>query len=332
MSAARILVAPDAFKGTYSAAEVAGAIARGIEQVEGATAIVLPIADGGEGTLEVLLEVLDAQARVLTVQDPLGRPVEASYGLSRDGRAAIVEMALASGLSLVSAGERDAWAASTFGTGELILAAARAGASEILVGVGGSATSDGGAGAVRAISEGGGLGEAQLVVLTDVTTPFEKAAEVYGAQKGARGGQISLLTARLHEVAEGYPRDPRGRPLTGAGGGLAGGLWAAFGATLIPGAQYVLDRMDFEGMLHGAAAVIVGEGQLDQQTLVGKAAAEVTYRAGQASVPVHAVVGRNTLGASDLEWLGLASVREARTLDGLAAAGRAVARVVVAGG
>ncbi|HEY2637179.1 MAG TPA: glycerate kinase [Solirubrobacteraceae bacterium] len=322
MSAPRLLVAPDSFKGTLSAPEVAAALVRGAASA-GATTQALPIADGGEGTLDALAAALDASLRSADVEDPLGRPITARWALA--GATAIVEMAEASGLGRVAEGERDAWAASTRGTGQLLLAAARSGAQEILVGVGGSATTDGGLGAVRAVEEGGGLGEARVVVLCDVSTPFERAAEVFAPQKGAGPDQVEALTQRLHEIAAGYFRDPRGNPMTGAAGGLSGGLWAALGARLEPGARFVLDRVGFDAALAGAAAVLTGEGRLDAQTLQGKAAGEVAVRGRRAGVPVHAVVGANALEEAEAERLGLASVRVAGTVDELEAAGAELA-------
>src|SRR5262245_48809650 len=179
-----VLVAPDSFKGTYSAAQVAGAIGRGIERAGLMPPDLCPVADGGEGTLDALLPQLGGELVAVEVQDPLGRPVRAQFGLIEDGGTAIVEMAAASGLALVGEDERDAWEASTYGTGELIAAAAAAGAAVILVAVGGSATTDGGAGALEAIEDAGGLGGARVVVLCDVRTPWEHAPKVFGPQKG----------------------------------------------------------------------------------------------------------------------------------------------------
>ena len=166
--------------------------------------------------------------------------------------------------------ERDAWAASTYGTGELIAAGAQAGAAVIIVAVGGSATSDGGAGALEAIEEAGGLGGARLVVLCDVRTPFEDAPKVFGPQKGADAEMVARLERRLDALAAGWPRDPRGVPMTGCAGGLSGGLWAVHGATLEPGAPWVLDALDFNDRMRASRAVVTGEGKLDEQTLQGK--------------------------------------------------------------
>src|SRR3954454_15751344 len=165
-----VLVAPDSFKGTFSAARVAGAIGRGLERAGLMPPDLCPVADGGEGTLDALLPQLGGELVARTVTGPLGAPVKTGFALIEDGGTAIVEMAMASGLSLVDPEERDAWAASTYGTGELIVAAAEAGAAVILVAVGGSATTDGGAGALAAIEERGGIGKARIVVLSDVRT------------------------------------------------------------------------------------------------------------------------------------------------------------------
>ena len=176
------LVAPDKFKGTFSAREVAAAIARGL-RAAGREAVELPVADGGDGTLDALMTTLPGSVERASVSDPLGRPVEAAFGLIDEGHTAIVEMAQASGLVLVPEDERDAWAASTRGTGELIAAAVEAGASRVIVTVGGSATTDGGTGALEALEEAGVSVEMDLVC--DVRTPFDDAARVFGPQTGA---------------------------------------------------------------------------------------------------------------------------------------------------
>ena len=216
----------------------------------------------------------------------------------------------------------------TFGTGELILAAVHAGAEVVYVGVGGSATTDGGAGAIRAIREGGGLRGARLVVLCDVRTPFEDAARVFGPQKGAGEGEVRRPHRRLHRLARGFARDPRGVPMTGAAGGLSGGLWAEFGAELVPGAAYVLDAIDFDRRMRAARAVVTGEGKLDEQSLAGKAVAEVATRARQAGVPCYAVVGRSELDAFGARMLDLQAVLEAGTPAALERAGRELAVLV----
>ena len=311
-----VLVAPDSFKGTFRAPEVAAAIGRGLERA-GFQADLAPSADGGDGTLEVLLLALGGETAAAEVHDPLGRPTTAGFGLLAGGGGAIVEMASASGLTLVAEDERDAEAASTYGTGELIVAAVEAGAEVVFVSVGGSATTDGGAGALQAIAEAGGLRGAKLVVLSDVRTPFEQAATVYGPQKGADAAAVRRLTKRLHELAEGFARDPRTRPMTGAAGGLAGGLWAELGAELVPGAAFVLDALGFDARLREAGAVVTGEGRLDEQTLQGKVVGEVAIRARQRGAPCHAIVGGSELDRFGRRLLDIDSVTEATTLEAI---------------
>lgn len=318
----RVLVAPDSFKGSFTAAQVARAIGAGLEAA-GRPVDLCPVADGGEGTLAALREALGTADRVAEVSDPLGRPVAAGWGLG-DG-VAVIETASASGLDRVPEAQRDALAASTTGTGELILEAVAHGARTIYLGVGGSATTDGGRGAVQAIDAGGGLQGARLVILCDVRTAFEDAARVFGPQKGADPDQVRRLTRRLHGLARGMARDPRGAPMTGAAGGLSGGLWAAYGAELVSGAGYVLDRIGFDARMRAARAVVCGEGRLDGQSLTGKAVAEVATRARQAGVPCHAIVARHELDSFGVRILDLQTVREARTLPALRAAGRALA-------
>jgi glycerate kinase len=280
-----------------------------------------PVADGGEGTLDALLTRLGGELVGTEVSDPLGRPVKAGFALLEDGGTALVEMASASGLGLVAEAERDAWAASTRGTGELIAAAVAAGAQVILVAVGGSATTDGGAGAIAAIEEAGGLRGARIVVLCDVRTPFEAAAKVFGPQKGADPAMVERLTERLAQQARAFPRDPRGVPMTGCAGGLSGGLWAALGAVLEPGAPFVLDALDFDARMRASRAVVTGEGRLDQQTLQGKLVGEIGTRARQAGVPLHAIVGRDELDAFGKRIIDLQLVHEATTVAELEAAG-----------
>jgi glycerate kinase len=320
-----ILIAPDSFKGTLSATEVAEAVGRGLE-AEGREVELCPIADGGEGTLDALLPAVEGELCTARVSDPLGRSIDARFALG-DG-VAVVETAAASGLGLVAEDERDAVAASTSGTGELILAAIEAGARTVYVGVGGSATTDGGAGAIRAIRGSGGLKNARLVVLCDVRTPFEEAARVFAPQKGASPDEVRRLTRRLSDQARRLERDPRGVPMTGAAGGLAGGLWAAFGAELVPGASFVLDALDFDRRMRASRAVITGEGKLDQQSLAGKAVSEVATRARQSGVPCYAVVGKRELDAFGLRVLDLQLAEEAGTLEELEDAGRRLAAAI----
>jgi glycerate 2-kinase len=313
-----VLVAPDSFKGTFSADEVAAAIATGLRSAE-REAVELPVADGGEGTMDVLVRAIGGDVRTATVSDPLGRPVEARYALLPDG-SAVVETAQASGLGLVAKDERDAWAASTRGTGELIALAVEAGAERVLVTVGGSATSDGGAGALEALEEAGVSPE--LDVLCDVRTVFEKAPSVFGPQKGADPEMIERLEHRLQELAPKLRRDPRGEPMTGCAGGLSGGLWGQHAARLVSGAVYVLDAIGFDSAMKASAFVVTGEGRIDSQTLEGKIVGEVATRCRQGGVTCHAIVGRNGLEPFEERIIDLASVTEATDLAEMEAAGR----------
>jgi glycerate kinase len=259
------------------------------------------------------------------VSDPLGRPVEARFALTGDGRTAVVEAAEASGLRLVAEDERDAFAASTRGTGELIAAAVEAGARSVLLAVGGSATTDGGAGALEALDAAGV--DVPITVLCDVRTAWENAPRVFGPQKGADARTVRRLEKRLDELASGAPRDPRGVPMTGCAGGLSGGLWAFRGAKLAPGAAYVLDALGFDDHMREARFVVTGEGRLDAQTLEGKACAEVATRARQGGVACHAVVGQNDLDPFRARVLDFGLVIEAGDEAALEAAGRRLAEL-----
>jgi glycerate kinase len=313
------LVAPDSFKGTFSAGEVAAALARGL-RAAGREAVELPVADGGEGTIDALLSTLEGELRTVRVSDPLGRPLEASFALIEGGRAAIVEMARASGLGLVAEAERDAWAASTRGTGELIVAAVEAGAERLIVTVGGSATTDGGAGALEALEEAGT--RVEMDVLCDVRTPFEDAPRVFGPQKGADAALVHKLEERLDALAQGFRRDPRGEPMTGCAGGLSGALWSEHGARLQHGPAFVLGALGFDERMRAAAFVVTGEGRIDEQTLQGKLVGEVATRCRQAGVPCHGVVGQIDLDPFAQRILDFASLTEATTLEQLEESGR----------
>jgi len=324
----RFLVAPDSFKGTLAATAVADAIGRGLREA-GAEADLCPAGDGGEGTVDALLSARGGERRTARVHDPLGREIEASFALleppsSDEAETAAVEIAAASGLALVADAERDPEAASSAGGGELIAAAIAAGTERVLVAAGGSASTDGGRGAIDAIDAAGGLGGARLEVLCDTRVPFERAAAVFAPQKGADDAAVRRLADRLEALAGALPRDPRRRAMTGAAGGLAGGLWAAFGARLVPGAAYVLGVARFDRRLDRVGAVITGEGRLDDQSTEGKLVGEVARRARDAGVPAHAIVGADALGPA-AQRLGLASVREAGDPGAIASAARAIA-------
>jgi glycerate 2-kinase len=318
-----VLVAPDSFKGTLTAQQVAAAIGRGLVSAGLPAPDLAPVADGGEGTMAVLLGRLGGEVVTVAASDPLGREVAAGLALLGDGRTALVEVAAASGLALVAPEERDAEAASSAGTGQLIAAAVATGAAAVLVAAGGSATTDGGRGAIEAIAGAGGLGRARITVLCDVRTPFEQAASVFGPQKGADGAAVARLERRL--AAFGLPR---GVPMTGAAGGLAGGLWASFGAELVAGAPFVLDALDFDRRMLASRAVIVGEGRLDATSLQGKIAAEIATRARQHGVPAHAIVGSCAIDRFDARILDLQEILEAGDEAAIEQAAAALAGVI----
>ncbi len=318
----RFLVAPDSFKGTFDATAVADAIATGIE-AGGGTTERCPVADGGEGTMEVLLAALGGEQRTASAHDPLRRPIEASFGLFGDGETAMVEVAQASGLPLLAPEERDPERADTFGTGELIAAAIAAGARRVLVAAGGSATTDGGRGAIEALEEKGALGAAPLEVLCDVRTPFEDAARLFAPQKGAGPEAVERLSHHLEAFATELPRDPRGLPMGGCAGGLSGGLWA-HGAELRSGADLVLDVLGFDDRLPRADAVVSGEGRFDSQSLSGKIVGAIAARCAAAGKPLHLIVGENALESDPPA--AVSSIVEAGELGAMRRAGRSLAR------
>ena len=285
----RVVVCPDKFRGSLTAATAAAAIAAGVRRNGADEVIELPLADGGEGTIDALLAAVGGSLRSVPVTGPLGDSVRAEYAVLRDGTA-VVEMARASGLGLV-AGRKDPLKASTRGTGELVAAAARAGCKRIVVAVGGSASTDGGLAAVEAL--GWKLPPVEVIVACDVTTRFVDAAHVFAPQKGATAAQVKLLSRRLESIAATY-RDRLGFEVHdlehgGAAGGLAGGL-AAVGARLEPGFDVVGDIVGLDDALDGADLVITGEGKLDATSLVGKVVGGVLERADEWEVAHRAVI------------------------------------------
>jgi len=317
----RFLVAPDSFKGTFDAEAVAEAIAAGVE-AGGGEADRCPVADGGEGTMAVLLQALGGERRSARVHDPLRRPIEAAFAILGDGETALVEAAQASGLPLLAPQERDPERADTFGTGELIAAAVAAGAKRILLAVGGSATTDGGRGAIEALRQS--KAEVRIDVLCDVRTPYEDAARIFAPQKGADPAAVERLTEGLQTLATELPRDPRGVPMSGCGGGLSGGLWA-HGAELRPGADFVLDALDFDTRLARTEAVISGEGRFDSQSLEGKIVGAIAHRCAAAGKPLHLIVGESDLRPQSTA--AVSSLTEAGTLDKIGGAGGELARL-----
>ena len=282
-----VLCAPDKFRGSLTAAEAAAAMGSGARDA-GLEAVELPLADGGEGTLDVILAGRGERHRAV-VTGPDGRPVDAVWGLLDDGTA-VVELARASGLALVP-GANDPIAATTRGTGELIAAAVTAGARRVLLAVGGSATTDGGLGALEALDFELPV---PVTIACDVTTAFLDAARVYGPQKGATPEQVGTLTARLESLAARYRAetgvDVSSLPGSGAAGGIAGGL-AAHGAVLRPGFDVVADACGMRNALATCAIVVTGEGRLDATSLEGKVVGEVATLASASAVPVAIVAG-----------------------------------------
>ncbi|MGH2709817.1 MAG: glycerate kinase [Actinomycetota bacterium] len=330
----RVVVAPDKFKDTLSAEQAARAMAAGWRREDpGAEVDEVPVADGGEGTLDALVSALDGRRERVRVSGPLGDPVEAEYGLaySPEGLIAVVEMATASGLALVSPERRDPLRASTFGTGQLILAATRRGPKRVIVCIGGSATTDGGAGMAQAVGirlldeegrdlrPGGGalrrlaridagglapeLREIDLVVATDVDNPLtgpRGAASVFGPQKGAGPEQVAILEEGLRHCAATIHRDlgidVRDVPGSGAAGGLGGGLIAFLGARSRGGFDIVSEVLDLPRRLEGADVAVTGEGLFDIQTSGGKAPAGVLRLAREAGCNSVVIAGQIEAG------------------------------------
>ncbi len=292
-----VLAAPDAFKGTASAQAVAAATAAGAAGA-GWRCDPCPLSDGGEGFADVITVADPGTGGTgrwieTTVTGPLGRAVSARWYLS--GTRAVIESAAASGLPLAGgAAGNDPVAATSRGTGELIVAAVGAGARTVLVGVGGSATTDGGLGALEAIETAGGLGGAEVVVACDVETLFVDAAVVFGPQKGASSDQVQVLRARLEDLAQRYRArdgiDVAALPGSGAAGGLGGGL-AVLGARLVPGFAVVADAVGLEARLARADLVVTGEGRLDASSWSGKVVGGVRRLADRAGIPVLVVAG-----------------------------------------
>jgi len=285
-----LVAAPDKFRGTATATAVAEAAALGAARARW-TSDACPMADGGEG----LLEVVGGHVRSAEVVGPDGiGTVTAHWSLLDEGGTAVIEMAEAAGLSLAGGPEgNDPLGATTAGVGQLVLEAVQAGAKRIVVGCGGSATTDGGWGAVTAIGGPGRLAGVELLVTVDVDTPFERAAVVFGPQKGASPDQVETLTRRLDAQADQLRRrfgvDVTPLPGSGAAGGLAGGL-AALGARIVPGFDLVADLVGLSDRLARADAVMTGEGHLDSTSLAGKVVSGV-LRYAPASIPVLCVVG-----------------------------------------
>jgi glycerate 2-kinase len=334
----RVVVAPDKFKGSLTAAQVAARVATGLARAApGAEVAEVPVADGGDGTLEAAVEAGYRRVPV-RAEGPTGEPVETAYA-ERDG-VAVVELADVSGLGRLPGGRLAARTASSYGTGQVIRAALDAGCRRVVLGIGGSAGTDGGAGLVQALggrlagADGGEVGRggaalaavrsldlaglhpalatAEVVVASDVDNPLlgpRGAAATYGPQKGASPADVAELDAALARWADAVRRatgrDEAATPGAGAAGGVGFAALAVLGATLRPGIDLVLDLVGFQEALPGARLVITGEGSLDRQTLHGKAPAGVAAAARAAGIPVVAVAGRSLLSPSELEPAGI---------------------------
>ncbi len=284
----RVVAAVDKFRGTATAAQVAAAIGHACWEL-GLDCVEVPVADGGEGTLDAL----GGANRTSTVTGPLGDAVQAEWRMHRT--TAVIEMARASGLALIGGPTKnDAIAASTAGTGELIDMALDAGAKRIIVCLGGSATTDGGLGALRAIHAPHRIRGIELLVACDVRTHFVDAAEVFGPQKGATPAQVRLLSGRLERLAQVYQHDygvdVREVEGSGAAGGLAGAL-VALGGKLVAGFDLVADELDLHDAIREADIVVTGEGYLDEQSFEGKVVGGVQAIADDAGKRVGAIVG-----------------------------------------
>ncbi len=339
----KILVAPNALKGSVSAMEAADRIRFGLNR-SGLDAMVdvMPIADGGDDTMDVLVAA-GGEVREVEVLDPLGRPIVSQFGLLGDGRTAIVEMARASGLKLLKPAERNALITTTFGTGQLIAAAIKAGARRVIIGIGGSATNDGGVGCALALGlfiqdesgqavpgQGGALrhvrsidtsgmmpelGEVEVVVACDVDNPLlgpRGASTVFGPQKGASPEDVQELEANLAHfyglVSDTLGIDVRERPGAGAAGGLGAGLMTFLKGQPKSGIDVVLDYLGLPGRLAGVDLVITAEGSMDLQTLNGKGPIGMAKRALEYGVPTIALVGSLGEGEEQLYEAGLKAI------------------------
>ena len=340
----KVVAAPNPFKGTLGSPAAARAIARGVRRAwPGAEVAEVPVADGGEGTVEALVAAAHGELAEVAVEGPLGEPVRAELGLLDGGRTAVVELASSSGLPLVPADRRDPRVTSTFGFGQLLEAARKRGVRKIIAGIGGSATNDGGSGMAQALGyrlldgdghelpRGGaalarldridatgvdpGWRQVEVEVAVDVTNPLtgpEGATAVYGPQKGATPGMIEELDAALGHFAEvvarDLERDVANLPGAGAAGGAGAGLVAFLDARLVRGAPLVVDATGFDRALQGASVVMSGEGQVDGQTAYGKGPAEVAARSARAGVPVVLLAGALGEGWETVLKVGVSAV------------------------
>ncbi|WP_137173773.1 glycerate kinase [Massilia sp. HP4] len=339
----KIVIAPDSFKESLSALEAASAIEAGFREIfPNAIYVKVPVADGGEGTVDAMIAATDGRLVTLQATGPLGRPVEAFYGLTGDESTAVIEMAAASGLELVAPGERDPLRATSRGTGELIRAALDAGARRFILGVGGSATNDGGAGMLQALGVGlldelgeqlapGGGALARLAsidvsrldprvndcvfeVACDVSNPLvgpRGASAIFGPQKGATPEMVQQLDANLRHyagvIARDLGQDVAEVPGAGAGGGIAAAMLVFLEGRLRPGSEIVADAVGLDDTVRDADLVVTGEGRIDSQTVNGKTPIGVARVAGRHGKPVIAIGGCLANDASAVHAHGIAA-------------------------
>lgn len=340
----KIVVAPDSFKGSVTALQAANAIEQGLRRVfPDATIEKIPMADGGEGTVQSLVDATGGHIKTKTVLGPLGNEVEAEFGILADGKTAVIEMASASGLTLIPSDERDPLRTTTYGTGQLILAALEEGCRHLIIGIGGSATNDGGAGMAEALGVkflnmdgeqiprgGGGLGElatidrtglhpavaeTETVVACDVNNPLtgpKGASYVYGPQKGATPDIVKILDSNLSHydtiLTQTFGSSFNCIPGAGAAGGLGAGLVAFLNAELKLGVDIMIDTVKLKERMKGASLVFTGEGQLDFQTVFGKTPIGVAKIAKVRNIPVIAIAGGIGEGAENVYDAGIDAI------------------------
>lgn len=340
----KIVIASDSFKGSLTSLEVAEAAAEGIRKAyPSCRTVCLPIADGGEGMVRAMTVSLNTEEVSVSVDGPLGKKVTANYAITKDGTA-IMEMAQASGLTLLTKEERNPLLASTYGTGEMILDALKRGCRRFIIGIGGSATNDGGTGMLEALGFdfigkdghilkglcGGVLEEitdigsssvrndvleSEFIIACDVDTPFcgpEGAAEVFAPQKGADRTAVKKLEAGMRSlcrlISEKLGTDLSSIPGSGAAGGLGGAFSAFLNGRLEKGIETVLELVEFDRHIQGADLIITGEGKIDGQTLHGKVVSGIAYRAGKYGIPVIAIAGMAEVSDRQIKECGLTAV------------------------
>lgn len=341
----KIVIAVDSFKGCLSSSSIANAVEEGIQNtLPGCEMIKVPIADGGEGTVDALVDATQGKIITIPVHNPLMQPIQASYGMTGDGQTAIIEMSAASGLDLIPLRPGNVMDTTTYGTGEMIADAIERGCRNFIIGVGGSATNDAGTGMMQALGvrftdemgnevEKGGkslssirhidtqnqlseLQDCTFHIATDVTNPFygpQGAACIFGPQKGGNEEQIKALDKGMKHLAE-LIFETTGKeighlPGAGAGGGMGGGCVAFLQANISPGIELIMDYLHFDEIIRGAGLVITGEGKMDRQTLFGKVPVGIARAAASQQIPIIAITGQLDITADkELREAGLSAI------------------------